>query len=125
MVELEVRLITSGRIMRVPVKLVGGEPGGARVFHLIREMRAGSLPRADLPSDFYHFSCGGEPVWHYEHISKCLGKACLDLVISETLQPRSYSWRLWRANTRGSQKDLLWANRALRQRYQRARVLRA
>ena len=125
LVEIEVRLIASGKVMRIPVKLVGGEPGGARIFHLIKEMRAESLPQADLPVDFYHFSYGGEPVRHYEHISRCLGKTSLDLVIAEALQPRTYLWRLWKANTRGSQKDLLWANRALRQRYQRTRGWRA
>ena len=119
--EIEVRQIASGRVMRVPVRLVGGEPGGARIFHLVKEMRARSLPRAGLPTDFYHFSRDGRPVWHYEHVSSCIGGSSLELVISETLQPRSYSWRLWRANTRGSHKDILWRNRALRLRYQRAR----
>ena len=84
-------------------------------------MKAESLPQAHLPIDFYHFSQDGNPVWQYEYVSKDIGGSSLELVISETLQPRSYLWRLWRANTRGSQKDLLWANRALRFRYQRAR----
>ena len=59
-------------------------------------------------------------MWHYEHVTKYINGPDLELVISETLQPRSYAWRLWRANTRGTHKDLTWANRATRQRFQRA-----
>ena len=42
----------------------------------------------------------------------------MELVISETEQPRTYAWLLWRVNTRGAGIDHARANDALRQRYE-------
>ena len=109
----------SGEILHLQTKIMGGEPEGQRVHGLVNELRRRSLPKADIPTDFYHLAWGGKPVRHHEHVAPYVdgGILRLDLVITEVLQPRSYAWRLWKANTRGSQRDLLLANKALRQRF--------